>query len=239
MQLADATDPLAIPPFLIISAAKRAESWEKNPPRPMPKFSERVISSADLVTDEFRAQLDRDYIEERDALSAFKRPDTKKAKARREAATLAAAATAAAKAEAVDHTDMRWGRMRGGKYGWVPEFAACMGRGSGASPSATVGRDSVKKPAATGRGAGEREASPQERGSSPRRSTTLKEENHATVMALLTQPEGATLDEIAAATGWLRHSASAYLSGIRKATKNPVPLTKETGKYRFIKEEAP
>jgi hypothetical protein len=55
-------------------------------------------------------------------------------------------------------------------------------------------------------------------------------------MALLTRPEGATLAEIAAATGWLEHSASAYLSGIRKT--QPVPGVVEV-RGRVYRAEEP
>lgn len=230
-----AIDVLAIPKFLKISAAVRAKAWEKNPPRPMPAFAE-PRSSVDEISEAFKAQLDADYIAERDALSAFKRPGTKKAKAY-------AAALAAKKAKSapplapIDRTGMRWGRKRNGKYDWVPDVVAPYlqgkGRGSGASLAATVGEDHAKKPAPrTGAVARERDASPRVSGSSPLRSTN-KEENHAKVMALIKRPGGATLDEIALATGWLRHSASAYLSGIRKATGNPVPLAKATSTYSF------
>lgn len=38
----------------------------------------------------------------------------------------------------------------------------------------------------------------------------------ATVQKLLCRPKGATLAEIVAATGWLPHSARAFMTGLRK-----------------------
>ena len=38
----------------------------------------------------------------------------------------------------------------------------------------------------------------------------------ASVIALLTRPEGATLDEMIAATGWLPHTTRAALTGLKK-----------------------
>lgn len=44
-----------------------------------------------------------------------------------------------------------------------------------------------------------------------------KKRNKAdTVLALLARPDGATLDELVAATGWLPHSARAALTGLKK-----------------------
>jgi hypothetical protein len=36
------------------------------------------------------------------------------------------------------------------------------------------------------------------------------------VLELLTQPEGATIDQLVAATGWLPHSTRAALTGLKK-----------------------
>jgi hypothetical protein len=38
----------------------------------------------------------------------------------------------------------------------------------------------------------------------------------AQVLVLLTRPEGATLDQLVAATGWLPHSARAAMTGMKK-----------------------
>ena len=38
----------------------------------------------------------------------------------------------------------------------------------------------------------------------------------ATIQKLLSRPKGATLAEIIAATGWLPHSARAFMTGLRK-----------------------
>ena len=39
---------------------------------------------------------------------------------------------------------------------------------------------------------------------------------HAQLVALLTRPGGATLDDLIAATGWLSHTTRAALTGLRK-----------------------
>jgi hypothetical protein len=46
---------------------------------------------------------------------------------------------------------------------------------------------------------------------SPKRLTKSAE-----VLALLTRPEGATLDQLVAATGWLPHTARAAMTGLKK-----------------------
>ena len=38
-------------------------------------------------------------------------------------------------------------------------------------------------------------------------------------MAMLTGPDGASLDQLAAATGWLPHTTRAALTGLRKSGK--------------------
>lgn len=236
-------DPLAIPPFLKVDKAeakRRLRFWEKNPPKPMPPFLETTRSAHEEMTPEFRAQLDADYAKEQDWITAFKRPDTKKAKKFAEG-LVDKKSKLAAPVEPIDRTGMRWGRTRGGHYTWVPDTMApsTTGRGQGASPAAPGGGDRAKKPAATGGNVREREASPRVRGSSPRRSTTppaapvaaaaapvarrakgaeAKAQQRAAVMAMLTRPEGATLANIAPLTGPnnFEHTASAYLSGLRK-----------------------
>ena len=45
---------------------------------------------------------------------------------------------------------------------------------------------------------------------------TIRESKSSQVLALLQRPEGATLDQLVAATGWLPHTARAALTGLRK-----------------------
>lgn len=47
--------------------------------------------------------------------------------------------------------------------------------------------------------------------SQPKRQTKTAE-----VLAMLTRPDGATLDQLVAATGWLPHTARAALTGLKK-----------------------
>lgn len=44
----------------------------------------------------------------------------------------------------------------------------------------------------------------------------LKESKTGRVLALLQRPDGATLDELVAVTGWLPHTTRAALTGLRK-----------------------
>ncbi len=59
------------------------------------------------------------------------------------------------------------------------------------------------------------------------------------VIALLTRTEGATLDEIVAATGWRRHSARGALAGaVKKKLGAPVISGKIDGVRRYQAPEA-
>jgi len=60
-------------------------------------------------------------------------------------------------------------------------------------------------------GAGARDAQPDAPSPAAQRTTKA-----ATVLALLSGPEGATLAELIAATGWLPHTTRAALTGLRK-----------------------
>lgn len=60
------------------------------------------------------------------------------------------------------------------------------------------------------------------------RERKLNPEHDAKVSAMLRRPEGATLSEIGAAMGWQDHSASAFLTGIRK-TRTIVKTTEARG----------
>lgn len=57
------------------------------------------------------------------------------------------------------------------------------------------------------------------------------------VFDLLRRKEGATLDELVAATGWLPHSARAALTGLRKKG-HVITRTKEDGVSRYTASEA-
>jgi Protein of unknown function (DUF3489) len=61
----------------------------------------------------------------------------------------------------------------------------------------------------------------------------------AQVIALLSRPEGATLEAIIAATGWQAHTARAVLSGLRKAGYD-ISSDKLNGKrlYRIVNAAA-
>jgi hypothetical protein len=51
----------------------------------------------------------------------------------------------------------------------------------------------------------------------------------ATVQKLLSRPKGATLAEIMEATGWLPHSARAFMTGLRKRGHNLVRECRTSG----------
>lgn len=51
----------------------------------------------------------------------------------------------------------------------------------------------------------------------------------ATVQKLLSRPKGATLAEITDATGWLPHSARAFMTGLRKKGQDLVRECRTSG----------
>jgi hypothetical protein len=57
------------------------------------------------------------------------------------------------------------------------------------------------------------------------------------VVALLARPDGATLDELVAATGWLPHTARAALTGLKKKG-HVIERTKLDGvsRYAIVKQ---
>ena len=77
-------------------------------------------------------------------------------------------------------------------------------------PPKTRARDSKPKPAA-----------------SPREAKTREGTKQAAMIAMLRQPEGATVEEIAAATGWQRHTIRGAMAG---ALKKKMGLTIESSK---------
>ena len=54
----------------------------------------------------------------------------------------------------------------------------------------------------------------------------------ATVIELLRRKDGATLDDITAATGWQKHTARAVLTGLKKKG-HTIERTKEDGVSRY------
>lgn len=72
--------------------------------------------------------------------------------------------------------------------------------------------------------------------STGKRGSLSKAEQTEKVEAMLLRPEGATLREIGVEMGWLDHSASAFLSGIRK-TKTIIATPEARGRvYRLEKK---
>jgi hypothetical protein len=61
----------------------------------------------------------------------------------------------------------------------------------------------------------------------PREAKTREGTKQAAMIAMLHQPEGATVEEIAAATGWQRHTVRGAMAG---ALKKKLGLTIESGK---------
>jgi hypothetical protein len=57
------------------------------------------------------------------------------------------------------------------------------------------------------------------------------------VLTLLKRPEGATLDELVAATGWLPHTTRAAMTGLKKK-RHQITRTKVDGVSRYIMTES-
>lgn len=57
------------------------------------------------------------------------------------------------------------------------------------------------------------------------------------ILGLLAQPEGASLDEMVAATGWLPHTTRAMLTGLKK--KGHVLISEKIDGARRYRVEAP
>ena len=62
----------------------------------------------------------------------------------------------------------------------------------------------------------------------------LAESKTAQVIALLQRPDGATLDELIAATGWLPHTTRAALTGLRKKGHAVERKAVEGGASRYM-----
>ena len=60
------------------------------------------------------------------------------------------------------------------------------------------------------------------------------ESKTAQVIALLQRPDGATLDELIAATGWLPHTTRAALTGLRKKGHAVERKAVEGGASRYM-----
>ncbi len=72
-----------------------------------------------------------------------------------------------------------------------------------------------------------RETKPKPAAAKPRASKTREGTKQAAMIAMLRQPDGATVDEIAAATGWQRHTVRGAMAG---ALKKKLGLTIESSK---------
>ena len=104
------------------------------------------------------------------------------------------------------------------------------GRGAVAAAIQRSGRDSVKsnavgaeiKPSLHEGVAHEKRCSPEDAGAAVRQakvaavSSPRSGSKQALVVGMLTKPQGARLDALVAATGWLPHTARAALTGLRK-----------------------
>ena len=66
----------------------------------------------------------------------------------------------------------------------------------------------------------------------PRATEPRSNSKSAAVVELLRRPEGATLDELTAATAWQPHTARAALTGLKKKGHD-VERTKEDGVSRY------
>lgn len=62
----------------------------------------------------------------------------------------------------------------------------------------------------------------------------LRQTKSAAVLALLQRKEGATLDQLVAATGWLPHTARAALTGLKKKGQ-VITSSKEVGQPRVYR----
>ena len=69
--------------------------------------------------------------------------------------------------------------------------------------------------------------------------STKPQTKSATVARLLSRDKGATLDEIASATDWQRHSCRAFLTGMRKKVRLLRQERSNGGtSYRIVEEPA-
>lgn len=95
-------------------------------------------------------------------------------------------------------------------------------------------QEATRGPAAVRRADKAKAAKPAKKAAAaPTKARQLNPEHDAKVSAMLSRPEGATLTEIGATMGWQEHSASAFLSGIRK-TRTIVKTVDDRGNvYRL------
>lgn len=70
----------------------------------------------------------------------------------------------------------------------------------------------------------------------PPRSTSRPNTKQAALVALLRRPEGATINEIVASTGWQKHTARGALSGvIKKRLSLTINTEQEDGRGRVYR----
>lgn len=79
------------------------------------------------------------------------------------------------------------------------------------------------------------------RGTVPAKQNAAKQPSKNTFEALLKRPQGASIEELSKATGWLPHSCRAKISGLRKAgfkiEKSKSAARKLT--YRIVDSQKP
>jgi hypothetical protein len=101
-------------------------------------------------------------------------------------------------------------------------------------PKETVSLSPKKRPRKAAEGASAKAADTSGADAAPQAGT-----KQALVVSLLSRPEGATLDELVAATGWLPHTTRAALTGLRKKGQEIAKAKREDRKtvYRIDNAE--
>jgi len=208
------TTASGFPLFLLISAEERFAAWERNPPKAMPKFADTRKSPEQLAAEE--------------AVLEAQREEAKAKRLKKELLLTGKPAVDDALAVPADLSGMVYDQRR---MRFVPDKFAHMHRSGGAKGETVVaavkGEDKARvkaKPASPAPAArkviGHARTAPftSKVGQPPT-------DKQAALLTMLARPEGATLAEIAAATGWEEHTAGARISGVKKV--KTVNKTKE------------